>query len=98
MESVAKEVNESVRRRENWEKLVEIQKSFVGNINLLARTDRMFVRDGDLFKICRKKPKLFHFILFSDALVYGEEIPGTGKYVFHREVQFQPDCLVLYRS
>ena len=35
-------------------------------------------------KQCRKGPKRFQFILFNDALVYGEKLPGAATVKYNR--------------
>lgn len=39
---------------------------------------RKFVREGDLYKVCRKANKKRHFILFNDMLMYGAFTPAAG--------------------
>eukprot|EP00743_Colponemidia_sp_Colp-15_P009157 GILK01009991.1.p1 GENE.GILK01009991.1~~GILK01009991.1.p1 ORF type:complete len:1198 (-),score=260.65 GILK01009991.1:77-3361(-) len=85
LEDVAKYVNESIRQQENRQKLLEIQAKFVGKVQLVE-PHRMYVMDGPLIKICRRSPKLFHFFLFNDVLVYGSVIPGTNTYLYHRTI------------
>jgi len=46
----------------------------------LAIPGRLLVGEGVLTKVCRKKPKLRQFFLFSDVLVYGN-IVNQGKKV-----------------
>ena len=70
--NVAATINESVRKRENYDKLVELQNSLVGAVGpSIISHDRKFVRQGTLMRVCKRKPKPMEFILFSDILMYG---------------------------
>lgn len=87
---VNNEIQELIRVKQNFEKLLSIQNSFISNfLNVdpvlakLASTDRTFIMEGDLKKVCRKKNKVFHFWLFNDYLIYGTAI-GPGTYSFNR--------------
>jgi len=92
LEGVAQFVNESVRAKENQDKLLQVQQSLTGSkIPTIVDPNRKFVREGVLVKMCRRVPKRRYFFLFSDLLVYGtvnESSMGTGKttYTFHRAV------------
>lgn len=46
--------------------VVEVQERFDTS---LVTASRMFVKEGDLIKMCRKGPKRFFFVLFNDLLV-----------------------------
>jgi hypothetical protein len=48
--------------------------------------DRLILKEGVLQKQCRRQLKEFVFVLLSDVLVYGHEIPGQGTVVFHRDI------------
>jgi hypothetical protein len=87
---VNNEIQELIRVKQNFEKLLSIQNSFISNfLNVdpvlakLASTDRTFIMEGDLKKVCRKKNKVFHFWLFNDYLMYGGAL-GAGTYSFNR--------------
>lgn len=58
-------VNESIRIAENYEKLCQIQRSFItGNVKNFVQETRLFVREGSLTKVCRKVPKKRWFFPF----------------------------------
>jgi hypothetical protein len=88
---VNNEIQELIRVKENFEKLLSIQSCLIsGNflavdpvLQKLASTDRRFIMEGDLKKVCRKKNKVFHFWLFNDYLIYGTPL-GAGAYSFNR--------------
>jgi hypothetical protein len=80
VKSQADECNEATRRRENIQKLREVQSRFKGLD--IAHPDRRFVREG---KLCRVRSRMesaanYTFFLFDDALVYAEaaEIAQVG--------------------
>ena len=53
-----------------------------GHVNshqVLLVPGRIFIRDGALWKVCRKGPKKRQFFLFNDVLVYGT-IVSRGHY------------------
>eukprot|EP00042_Codosiga_hollandica_P045856 m.472504 g.472504 ORF g.472504 m.472504 type:complete len:845 (-) comp57112_c0_seq6:932-3466(-) len=64
----------------NLTRIEEIQNSFGSGGEVLNRADRLYVREGQLLKMCRKgqaKPR--HFFLFNDLLVYGSLV-RKGSY------------------
>ena len=63
----------------------------------LASTGRIFLRETDLRKVCRKQNKTFHFWLFNDCLIYGYLL-DTGKYLFHRKIDLITSTVSAYRS
>lgn len=70
----AMHINESIRQRENSDKIREIQER--EKVELLAPA-RIFLREGVLRKVCRRGPKEFNFYLFSDLLMYcGDGLAG----------------------
>eukprot|EP01133_Synstelium_polycarpum_P021330 gene21330-25617_t len=84
---VADHINESIREKQNSEKILSIQRRFTGYVPPLLAPLRTFIREGYLTKICRKEPKKRWFILFSDALVYGtktETQVANPIYRFHK--------------
>ncbi|EFA85781.1 pleckstrin domain-containing protein [Heterostelium album PN500] len=84
---VADHINESIREKQNSEKILSIQRRFTGYVPPLLAPLRTFIREGYLTKVCRKEPKKRWFILFSDALVYGTKTETTVAnpiYKFHR--------------
>ncbi len=52
----------------NIEKITEIQNKFAGGAVLLV-PGRIFIREGVLYKVCRKGLKKRQFFLFNDILV-----------------------------
>eukprot|EP01112_Ceratiomyxa_fruticulosa_P012291 TRINITY_DN3397_c0_g1_i1.p1 TRINITY_DN3397_c0_g1~~TRINITY_DN3397_c0_g1_i1.p1 ORF type:complete len:711 (-),score=147.22 TRINITY_DN3397_c0_g1_i1:104-2236(-) len=71
-------INESIRHNEALQKVVLIQKRFIGPIKIVT-PNRTFVREGALKKVCRKVPKARWFILFNDVLVYASTITNSSN-------------------
>jgi Myosin head (motor domain)/RhoGEF domain/FYVE zinc finger/Myosin N-terminal SH3-like domain len=72
VESVAKHVNEALRQHENRRFIIRIQESFTGSVTLVA-PNRVFVRKGELIRVCRRQNKLYMFFLFNDILIYASK-------------------------
>jgi len=70
-------VNEAVRRREAVEKVVEVEKYFVGAVPL-QQPGRWFVREGKMSKQSRHGKESVTVILFNDALLYAEKKLADG--------------------
>eukprot|EP00735_Rhodelphis_limneticus_P014967 TRINITY_DN908_c0_g1::TRINITY_DN908_c0_g1_i2::g.16091::m.16091 TRINITY_DN908_c0_g1::TRINITY_DN908_c0_g1_i2::g.16091 ORF type:complete len:664 (-),score=187.68,sp/Q69ZL1/FGD6_MOUSE/31.84/3e-51,sp/Q69ZL1/FGD6_MOUSE/28.76/7e-21,sp/Q69ZL1/FGD6_MOUSE/43.48/4e-10,FYVE/PF01363.16/1.7e-18,FYVE/PF01363.16/4.2e-14,FYVE/PF01363.16/1.1e-20,RhoGEF/PF00621.15/2.3e-35,RhoGEF/PF00621.15/4e+03,PH/PF00169.24/1e-06,PH/PF00169.24/0.0063,FYVE_2/PF02318.11/0.02,FYVE_2/PF02318.11/0.0019,FYVE_2/PF02318.11/0.00011,zf-B_ len=85
MKDVAELVNETIRSRENYEKLLQIQKAFIGEKVPIVAPGRKFLKEGELLKVCRRTNKPFYFHLFNDTLIYSEKIKDT--FLFHRALQ-----------
>eukprot|EP01130_Rhizamoeba_saxonica_P000319 TRINITY_DN10297_c0_g1_i1.p1 TRINITY_DN10297_c0_g1~~TRINITY_DN10297_c0_g1_i1.p1 ORF type:complete len:1012 (-),score=266.53 TRINITY_DN10297_c0_g1_i1:14-2650(-) len=92
---VADAVNEEVRSFENLQKLAEIRKVFgkVKEVKDLITEDRVFIYEGILSKVCRRKNKRFYFVLFNDKLIYGvvsKNEETNPKFVdFNRAIDLQ---------
>ena len=87
------DVEDVVRAKKNFEKLLDIQASLVSPsmfgsepiIENLASMTRSFLKEGDLKKVCRKANKSFRFWLFSDMFIYGISSGIASKtFTFHR--------------
>jgi len=82
-------IHESNEARKNHEILVDIMMSFTWNtrINLLDDPSRYLIKSGMLNRQTRSKIRPFFFWLFTDKLVYGDEVPGLeGNYIVHRDL------------
>ena len=84
----AKHNNEMIRRRENQDKVLEIQQSFSENtrIDLLDNPSRLFIKMGDMTKLSRRGPQPHMFWLFNDILLYGDQ-KLDGSYKVNREIK-----------
>eukprot|EP00485_Elphidium_margaritaceum_P005066 CAMPEP_0202693594 /NCGR_PEP_ID=MMETSP1385-20130828/7656_1 /ASSEMBLY_ACC=CAM_ASM_000861 /TAXON_ID=933848 /ORGANISM="Elphidium margaritaceum" /LENGTH=639 /DNA_ID=CAMNT_0049349291 /DNA_START=43 /DNA_END=1959 /DNA_ORIENTATION=+ len=70
--AVNQSINEQVREFEAREKVRSIEQRFEDKISLVTPS-RIFIREGLMTKICRKKDVKYVFILLSDLLLYGEQ-------------------------
>ncbi len=70
IEEVANVINESLRNYENRAKVLFIHEQFSLAPEIMA-PHRLFVKEDDLKKMCRKGPKQYRFVLFNDCIIYG---------------------------
>ncbi|KFQ86963.1 FERM, RhoGEF and pleckstrin domain-containing protein 2, partial [Phoenicopterus ruber ruber] len=88
--SALKEVTEmtsqlqhSLIRLENFQKLTELQHDLIGIDNLTA-PGREFIREGCLYKLTKKGLQQRMFFLFSDMLLYTSKgVTGTNQFKIH---------------
>ncbi|XP_076448125.1 uncharacterized protein LOC143284890 [Babylonia areolata] len=66
---VADHANESMRHGDNVQKLLEIQRSLIGQFEVI-QPGRVLIRQGELMKMSRKEMQPRMFFLFSDVLLY----------------------------
>ena len=84
VDKAAHKINETIRAREEKQKLAKLQTQFTSNseINLVA-TDRKLLLEGQLIKVCRRDLREYYFHLFSDIMTYSKRKGGddtaTGK-------------------
>jgi hypothetical protein len=80
--------NEAVRARENRAQIMQIMLTIESRsrVDLLADTERRFVKEGKLLRQCRRGLKEFQFWLFNDQLLYGQATP-IGLYILNRQIQ-----------
>ncbi|KAF7240949.1 hypothetical protein EG68_10157 [Paragonimus skrjabini miyazakii] len=72
----------------NRQRIAAVEKLFNFPPNKLCVPKRVLVGEGVLTKICRRKPKLRHFFLFNDVLLY-------GRVLMHRKVLRNPQFIDL---
>eukprot|EP01117_Protostelium_nocturnum_P002384 TRINITY_DN1305_c0_g1_i9.p1 TRINITY_DN1305_c0_g1~~TRINITY_DN1305_c0_g1_i9.p1 ORF type:complete len:491 (-),score=100.28 TRINITY_DN1305_c0_g1_i9:1423-2895(-) len=82
MTSTAQVVNEAIKAGENRQKILDIQSSFLGKMQLLE-PHRLFIREGALSKVCRKSTKSRWFFLFNDLLIHAS-LTSINKYTSHQ--------------
>ena len=84
---VADSINRAIREHQELEELIRIVRQIKNAPPNLVVPRRAFIQEGPLIKICRKSPKMRHFFLFSDCLVYTKRIETVNTmYMFHRMV------------
>ncbi|GAB1285278.1 FERM, ARHGEF and pleckstrin domain-containing protein 2 [Apodemus speciosus] len=77
---VTTELQPSLTRLENLQKLTELQRDLVGVENLIA-PGREFIREGCLHKLTKKGLQQRMFFLFSDMLLYtSKSVPGASHF------------------
>ena len=87
--AIDERIKESNEARRNHETLIDIMMSFTWTtrINLLDDPARYLVKSGLLARQTRKSVKPYYFWLFTDKLIYGEEVLGLeGTYLVHRDI------------
>lgn len=93
VKTVASMINEQIRARQNQTEIYALTQLFVGDDPQFLKPGRALLRRTDLVKQCRGGPKTFHFILFSDCLVYASSL--LGKYKLHRKIPIDQSFRVL---
>ncbi|KAH3760929.1 protein piccolo [Pelomyxa schiedti] len=86
---LADAANDSIRKEQNCKKIYEITHNLVGLSKdakqIIENPDHLFIREGPLFKVCRKTVKKRYFWLFTDSLIYGTQVASaSGTFTFHR--------------
>ncbi|BFZ08455.1 hypothetical protein BsWGS_11493 [Bradybaena similaris] len=74
---VADHANDSMRHGDNVQKLLEVQKSLIGQFEVI-QPGRVLVKQGELLKLSRKEMQPRMFFLFNDVLLY--TTPATTGY------------------
>ncbi|XP_013932135.1 PREDICTED: FERM, RhoGEF and pleckstrin domain-containing protein 2 isoform X2 [Thamnophis sirtalis] len=74
------QLQNSLIRLENFQKLIELQHDLLGTDNLIA-PGREFIREGCLYKLTKKGLQQRMFFLFSDTLLYTSKgVTGTNQF------------------
>ncbi|XP_015680017.1 FERM, ARHGEF and pleckstrin domain-containing protein 2 [Protobothrops mucrosquamatus] len=74
------QLQSSLIRLENFQKLIELQHDLLGTDNLIA-PGREFIREGCLYKLTKKGLQQRMFFLFSDMLLYTSKgVTGTNQF------------------
>ncbi|XP_048362578.1 FERM, ARHGEF and pleckstrin domain-containing protein 2 isoform X2 [Sphaerodactylus townsendi] len=77
------QLQNSLIRLENFQKLTELQHDLLG-IDNLAASGREFIREGCLYKLTKKGLQQRMFFLFSDMLLYTSKgVTGTNQFKIH---------------
>lgn len=73
---VANHANENMRHEDYVQKMLEIQRSLIGQFEVI-RPGRVFLKEGELMKLSRKEMQPRYFFLFNDVLLYTTPV-ATG--------------------
>ncbi|CAL8273417.1 unnamed protein product [Arctogadus glacialis] len=108
---IAAQLQSSLIRLENFQKLTELQRDLVGVENLTS-PGREFIREGCLYKLTKKGLQQRMFFLFSDMLLYSSkgvtasnqfkvhgQLPLHGMIVDESESEWSvPHCFTIYSA
>ena len=70
---VAMEINESIRRYEQQQELIELDAAFGHGADIIQPA-RVLIKQGPLSKICRKSVREYEFFLFNDCVMYADNL------------------------
>nr|XP_020641970.1 FERM, RhoGEF and pleckstrin domain-containing protein 2 isoform X1 [Pogona vitticeps] len=105
------QLQNSLIRLENFQKLTELQHDLLGVDNLVA-AGREFIREGCLYKLTKKGLQQRMFFLFSDMLLYTSKgVTGTNQFKIHGHLSLHgmlveesenewsvPHCFTIYSA
>ncbi|XP_041119590.1 FERM, ARHGEF and pleckstrin domain-containing protein 2 isoform X2 [Polyodon spathula] len=108
---MAAQLQSSLIRLENFQKLTELQRDLIG-IESLTASGREFIREGCLFKLTKKGLQQRMFFLFSDMLLYTSkgvtasnqfkvhgQLPLHGMIIEENENELSvPHCFTIYSA
>ncbi|XP_034091493.1 FERM, ARHGEF and pleckstrin domain-containing protein 2 isoform X1 [Gymnodraco acuticeps] len=108
---IATQLQSSLIRLENFQKLTELQRDLIGIENLTA-PGREFIREGCLFKLTKKGLQQRMFFLFSDMLLYTSKgVTATNQFKVHGQLPLHgmiveesenewsvPHCFTIYSA
>ncbi|KAF7707527.1 FYVE, RhoGEF and PH domain-containing protein 6-like [Silurus meridionalis] len=84
VKEVAHHANETMKRGDNFHKLMQVQCSLIGN-HEIVKPGRLFLKEGILLKLSRKVMQPRMFFLFNDALLYATTLQ-PGQYRLNNEL------------
>ncbi|XP_055799909.1 FERM, ARHGEF and pleckstrin domain-containing protein 2 isoform X2 [Salvelinus fontinalis] len=108
---MATQLQSSLIRLENFQKLSELQRDLIGIENLTA-PGREFIREGCLYKLTKKGLQQRMFFLFSDQLLYTSKgVTATNQFKVHGQLPLHgmiveesenewsvPHCFTIYSA
>ncbi|MEQ2293447.1 FERM, ARHGEF and pleckstrin domain-containing protein 2, partial [Ameca splendens] len=108
---IASQLQSSLIRLENFQKLTELQRDLIGIENLTA-PGREFIREGCLYKLTKKGLQQRMFFLFSDMLLYTSKgVTATNQFKVHGQLPLNgmiveesenewsvPHCFTIYSA
>jgi hypothetical protein len=81
---VAAQIDAAIHEQKNRAKMLEIQDSFFGEKVQIIEAGRMFVKEGEMGKVCRKDTQKRFVWLFNDLFLYAKQLPSSSRYSKHR--------------
>ncbi|XP_069474214.1 FERM, ARHGEF and pleckstrin domain-containing protein 2 isoform X2 [Ambystoma mexicanum] len=107
--TMTSQLQNTLIRLENFQKLTELQRDLVGIENLTV-SEREFIREGCLYKLTKKGLQQRMFFLFSDVLLYTSKgVTGTNQFRIHGSLPLHgmlveesenewsvPHCITIY--
>ncbi|XP_061593535.1 FERM, ARHGEF and pleckstrin domain-containing protein 2 isoform X5 [Cololabis saira] len=92
---IATQLQSSLIRLENFQKLTELQRDLIGIENLTA-PGREFIREGCLYKLTKKGLQQRMFFLFSDQLLYTSKgVTATNQFKVHGQLPLHGMILIV---
>ncbi|KAL4608351.1 FERM, RhoGEF and pleckstrin domain-containing protein 2 isoform X1 [Arapaima gigas] len=105
------QLQSSLIRLENFQKMTELQRDLIGIENLIT-PGREFIREGCLFKLTKKGLQQRMFFLFSDMLLYTSKgVTATNQFKVHGQLPLHgmiveesenewsvPHCFTIYST
>ncbi|XP_058846055.1 FERM, ARHGEF and pleckstrin domain-containing protein 2 isoform X3 [Acipenser ruthenus] len=92
---MAAQLQSSLIRLENFQKLTELQRDLIGIESLIA-SGREFIREGCLFKLTKKGLQQRMFFLFSDMLLYTSKgVTATNQFKVHGQLPLHGMILIV---
>ena len=86
VDKAAHKINETIRAREEKQKVIELASRFLGTGgDGLAAAGRKLEFEGSLVKVCRRDLREYHFHLFTDILTYSKR-KGANSFKLHRRL------------
>lgn len=84
IKEVAIQCDAAIEQHKNRVKMLEIQDSFFGEKVSIIEAGRVFLKEGDMDKVCRKDVQKRRAWLFNDLLIYAKQLPSSSRYNKHR--------------
>uniref|UniRef100_W5L2W5 FYVE, RhoGEF and PH domain-containing protein 6-like n=1 Tax=Astyanax mexicanus TaxID=7994 RepID=W5L2W5_ASTMX len=84
VKDVANHANETMRKGDNFQKLIQVQYSLMGH-HEIVKPGRTLLKEGTLMKLSRKVMQPRMFFLFNDTLLYTTPLQ-TGQYKLNNEL------------
>nr|XP_061790693.1 FERM, ARHGEF and pleckstrin domain-containing protein 2-like [Nerophis lumbriciformis] len=92
---IAAQLQSSLIRLENFQKLTELQRDLIG-IDNLTTPGREFIREGCLYKLTKKGLQQRMFFLFTDMLLYTSKgVTATNQFKVHGQLPLHGMILII---